>query len=399
MVTVSTTPAAKRQLLSPTAAAFLAFIPTGIVNVLLGPLLPALSTRWAMSDAQAGRLFTVVFLASTLGVLCSGVLIPRLGYRVVLALGLLCMAAGMFVLPLGSLVSGVAAIACYGAGFGIAIPTANLMVAQANPDRKASALNLLNFSWSVGAVACPILVSYFLHIGQISTFLAAVSASLVLVGILIAMTPMAPAASAPPSTPSTQSLLQLLRTPAALALATLFFVYVGTENGVGGWLATYAKRMLDTTSANWVTTPSYFYAMLLVGRLFVPALLKRVAELQVARGGIAIAWIGVALLMTSRSIPAVRVSACLIGLGLAAIYPITIALLSNTFGSDAHRLGSVMFALAGVGAACVPWMVGSLSTALTSLRLGLTVPLAGCAIMLLLYLRKWGTPAQVTTSG
>jgi len=103
--------------------------------------------------------------------------------------------------------------------------------------------------------------------------------------------------------------------------------------------------------------------------------------------------LGIALLMASRSIPGVRVSAWLIGLGLAAIYPITIALLSNTFGSDANRVGSVMFALAGVGAACVPWMVGAVSTAMSSLRLGLTVALVGCAIMLLLYLRKWQTSA------
>jgi len=36
-----------------------------------------------------------------------------------------------------------------------------------------------------------------------------------------------------------------------------------------------------------------------------------------------------------------------IGLGLSAIYPITIALLSYTFGAAATRLGSVMFALPG----------------------------------------------------
>ena len=392
MVTVSTTPAAQQRWLTPTVAAFVAFVPTGIVNVLLGPLLPALSARWAMSDAQAGRLFTVQFLASTVGVFCSGALVPRLGYRIVIALGLVLMAFGVFTLPLGSLILGTVSVACNGAGFGIAIPAANLMIAETNPTRKASALNLLNFAWSVGAVACPLLVLYFLRIERTSTFLVCLGVTMLVVGVVLAAAPR-PRSAAIQSTSalSGQSVVSLLRTPAALALGTLFFVYVGTENGVGGWLATYAKRMLDTTASNWVSTPSYFYAALLIGRLFVPALLKRVAELQVARGGITIALLGVALLMASRSIPAVRVSACLIGLGLAAIYPITIAVLSNTFGSDANRLGSVMFALAGVGAACVPWMVGSLSTALASLRLGLTVPLAGCAIMLLLYLRNWQT--------
>jgi len=394
MATLSTTPETQRRWLTPTAAALVAFVPTGAINVLLGPLLPALSVRWAMSDAQAGRLFTVQFLASTLGVFCSGALVPRFGYRIVIALGLVLMAFGVFTLPLGSLLLGTISVACDGAGFGIAIPAANLMVAETNPTRKASALNHLNFAWSVGAVACPLLVLYFLRIERISTFLVGLAVSILLVGVLVAAAPL-PRLGAIQRTSllSGQSLVSQLQTPAALALGTLFFVYVGTENGVGGWLATYAKRMLDTTASNWVSTPSYFYAALLIGRLFVPALLKRVTELQVARGGIATALLGIALLMASRSIPGVRVSAWLIGLGLAAIYPITIALLSNTFGSDANRVGSVMFALAGVGAACVPWMVGAVSTAMASLRLGLTVALVGCAIMLLLYLRKWQTSA------
>jgi len=394
MATLSTTPETQRRWLTPTAAALVAFVPNGAINVLLGPLLPALSVRWAMSDAQAGRLFTVQFLASTLGVFCSGALVPRFGYRIVIALGLVLMAFGVFTLPLGSLLLGTISVACDGAGFGIAIPAANLMVAETNPTRKASALNHLNFAWSVGAVACPLLVLYFLRIERISTFLVGLAVSILLVGVLVAAAPLPRlAAIQRTSLLSGQSLVSQLQTPAALALGTLFFVYVGTENGVGGWLATYAKRMLDTTASNWVSTPSYFYAALLIGRLFVPALLKRVTELQVARGGIATALLGIALLMASRSIPGVRVSAWLIGLGLAAIYPITIALLSNTFGSDANRVGSVMFALAGVGAACVPWMVGVVSTAMSSLRLGLTVALVGCAIMLLLYLRKWQTSA------
>jgi FHS family glucose/mannose:H+ symporter-like MFS transporter len=395
MAVLSTTPVAPRRVLTPTVAALIAFIPTGMVNVLLGPLLPALSARWAMNDAQAGRLFTVQFLSSTVGVLCSGFLVPRLGYRIVIVLGLVLMAFGVFTLPLGSMLMGTVSISCIGTGFGIAIPAANLLVAETNPTRKASALNLLNFAWSVGAVACPLLVLYFLRNQRIAAFLVILGLSILLVGILLAAAPLPRSAKIEAlAALSTHSLATLLRTRAALALGVLFFVYVGTENGIGGWLATYAKRMADTTASNWVSTPSYFYAALLVGRLFVPALLERIAELQVARGGIAMALSGVALLMASQSVVSVRISACLIGLGLAAVYPITIALLSNIFAADANRLGSVMFALAGCGAACVPWLVGFLSTALLSLRLGLTVPLAGCAIMLLLYLRNWSAVSE-----
>jgi len=91
----------------------------------------------------------------------------------------------------------------------------------------------------------------------------------------------------------------------------------------------------------------------------------------------------------------VLVFATIIGLGLAAIYPITISLLTNCFGPMAARVGSVMFMLASFGAASMPWLVGVLSTEEASLKVGLAVPLAGSALMLALYLRDWNKAVVV----
>ena len=385
----------RRTLLSPTAAAFIVFVPTGIVNVLIGPLLPTLSARWSLNDTQAGYLFTSQFLASTVGVALSGILVPRFGYRAVMVLGLICMALGVATLPMASWSLGIAAVACIGAGFGLTVPTSNLLVAEANPVGKAAALNLLNFAWSVGAVACPFLVAHFQGSGRAMTFLYLLGGAILLVGVLLAVAPLPHSErAASGSLLPTTSLAKLLRMPSAIALGTLFFVYVGTENAVGGWLASYAKRLLDTPAAGWATTPSYFYGALLFGRLFVPVLLRKMPEIQMARAGVALALLGVIDLLASHSMLSVRISAAVIGLGLSAVYPITIALLSHKFGASAARLGSVMFALAGFGAASVPWIVGFVSDQLSSLKLGLTVPLAGCVIMLALYLRDWGLPAS-----
>jgi MFS transporter, FHS family, glucose/mannose:H+ symporter len=397
MASIATTATAqKTPLLTPTSAAFVAFIPTGVVNVVLGPLLPALSARWSLNDAQAGALFTAQFLASTVGVVCSGILVPRFGYRTVLAIGLMLMALGVSTVPLGTWLFGITSISLYGAGFGVTIPAANLLVAEANPQRKAAALNLLNFAWSVGAVACPFLVSYFLRNEKIPLFLILLGGAILLVGALVAAADFPTAVKTQDPTLSSQEpISRLLLRRSAIVLAILFFVYVGTENAIGGWLATYAKRLSDSPGANWVTTPSYFYGALLVGRLFVPLLLRKLHELKTARIGIALGLIGVALLLGSQSVMAARASAGIIGLGLASIYPITIAQFSNRFGCGATKLASVMFALAGVGAACVPWMVGALSAALSSLKLGLTLPLAGCGIMLVIYLRDWTSESEL----
>src|SRR5215469_4833497 len=230
MASLTTNPAAEpRTFLSPNKAAFIAFIPTGVVNVLLGPLLPVLSTRWSLNDAQAGELFTAQFLGSTLGVFCSGMLVPRFGYRAVLALGLILMAFGVSTVPLGVWPLGIASISLYGMGFGLTIPAANLLVADANPGRKATALNLLNFAWSIGAVACPFLVGHFMRIARTSQFLYSLGAAIVLVAGLLAAAPYPrPVVPSQETSRPRQQAFRVLLTPAALALGALFFIYVGT---------------------------------------------------------------------------------------------------------------------------------------------------------------------------
>jgi fucose permease len=381
---------APRSLLTPTAVAHAAFIPTGVVTVLLGPVLPALSARWSLSDAQAGEFFTAQFLASTLGVACSGVLVPRFGYRFVMVLGLLFMAAGVGSLPLGSRLLGLAAVCCFGMGLGLTIPTCNLLVADVNPGSRASALSLLNFSWSVGAVACPSLLEPFQRTGRISGFFYLVAGCVLVVSFLLARVSLPhPSKAQDLSVEPPRPLTQMLRTPSAIALGVLFFVYVGTENAVGGWVASYAKRALEHAGTIWVAAPSFFYGGLLAGRALAPILLRKFSELRLVRGCVATALLGMVTLLAARSMAGVLLSAGVIGFGLAAIYPITISLLSNTFGTGANRLGSVMFMLAGFGASCMPWLVGVTSTLTSSLKFGLTVPLAGCVLMLALYFRSW----------
>ena len=386
----------RASLLRQTAVAHAAFVPTGVVTVLLGPVLPALSARWSLNDAQAGEFFTAQFLASTFGVAFSGFLVPRFGYRFVMVLGLLFMAVGVGSLPLGPRLLGIAAVSCFGVGLGLTIPTCNLLVAEVNPGTRAASLSLLNFSWSLGAVACPFLLAPFQRAGRISGFFYLVAGCVLLVSLLLAWVPLPhPSEAKNLSTEVAPPLSRILRTPSAIALGVLFFVYVGTENAVGGWVASYAKRVTEHTGPLWVFTPSFFYGGLLAGRALAPLPLRRVPELHLVRACVALALLGLVTLLATRSMAGVLLSAALVGLGLAAIYPITISLLSSTFGADASRLGSVMFMLAGFGASCMPWLVGVTSTATSSLKFGLAVPLAGCVFMLALYFRSW-KPVRAT---
>src|SRR5713226_794774 len=121
-------PGAETSALSSPARAVLhvGFVLTGMVTMLLGPILPLLATRWALTDAQAGLLFSAQFLGSLAGAVTSNFLIPRRGFSFSLLVGFGLMAGGIGALGFGSWAFGLIAVFSYGIGLGVTIPTANL---------------------------------------------------------------------------------------------------------------------------------------------------------------------------------------------------------------------------------------------------------------------------------
>ena len=380
-----------------TRAAYASFVPIGIATVLLGPMLPTLSARWSLNYSQAGALFTVQYLASTVAVALSGVLVTRRGFRFAMKSGLLLMSAGVGLLLAGPKIMGIVCIAASGFGMGVAIPAANLLVAEVNPGRRSARLNLLNFCWSVGAVGCPFLVAAAAKSQAIPFFLAGVAAFGLLVAIGIAVMPsrIVEPSVAKDSVQNTAPAIPW-KSSAVLILALLFFLYVGVENGFGGWVASYAKSLGNLTPAMAVMTPSFFYAALMLGRWLAPVLLRLTDEIRLVQAGLLMACAGMAGLVSSHGLLGVTVSASLAGLGLSYVYPITISLLSREFGLASSRVGSLMFTMSNIGGAFMPWMVGASSNHFGSLKAGLAVPLMGCAAMYGLYLREWKAAAVET---
>jgi FHS family glucose/mannose:H+ symporter-like MFS transporter len=379
-----------------TFAAYASFVPIGVATVLLGPMLPVLSARWGLNYSQAGALFTAQYIASTCAVAVSGVVVSWRGFRFTIQAGLFLVAVGLALMLAGTRVLGVLCISTYGAGLGISVPAGNLMVAEMNPDHRSATLNWLNFFWSAGAVACPFLVAAMTRTHQLPLFLGVVAGTALLVAIGIAGIPGTPviSTSAVPLSPKVSQVIERRFRPFVI-LAVLFLVYVGTENSFGGWVATFSKGLRALSPTMSLMTPSFFYASLMVGRWLAPLLLKSIGEITLIRVGLLLACAGSVGLIFSHELTQVVGSACVAGLGLSAVYPITISLLSKEFGAASSRVGSIMFVLSNIGGGLFPWIVGIVSNHSGTVKTGLLVPLVGCVVMLGLYL-PWRTSTADT---
>jgi len=317
----------------------------------------------------------------------SSVLVHRCGYRLTMVFGLGFMALGAGVLAQAHWMVGLVSVCVYGFGLGLTIPTANLLIAKLHPDRQAAALNLLNFSWGIGAVGCPFVVAALQRSQRTSLLLFGMTALLVLVAISLSRIRLPVDAKArSPKTPPLE--MKLWKSHLVLVLGALFFIYVGTESSIGGWVASYARRIDPGSGTFWALTPSFFWGALLLGRALAPVFLRHVQETTLASAGLVLASLGILVLLMANTVALVVAGASVAGFGLASVFPINIALLSQWFGEMSSHVGGMMFALSSLGGATVPWLVGALSSRFGSLRAGLTVPLAGSITMLFLYLKN-----------
>src|SRR5262249_13361134 len=164
----------------------------------------------------------------------------------------------------------------------------------------------------------------------------------------------------------------------------VMFLYVGTENAIAGWVASYAKRLEGPQQSFWALTPSFFWASLMLGRVITPALLRHMPETRLVLAGLAVATTGATILISTKTMMGLFIGATIAGTGLAPIFPTTVAMFTHYFGMASPRISGLMFALGGLGGATIPWMVGFVSTTLGSLRSGLVFPLIGGLTMMVL---------------
>ena len=376
------------------------FVLIGVITTLLGPILPFFSHRWLLNDAQAGFFFTCQYFFSTLGVVLTSVLLPRFGFSKVIAGGFVSFFVGFAFLGLGPWFVSAFLLGIIGLGYGLANPAVNLRATQLPSRNTAAAVTFLNFSWSVGSVLCPFVVGTLLpklHLRGLSLLLGFLSLVLVLLHYSL------PGGRDPAGVVSTTHALEdwlaHLRLPQAMPLLALYFLYVGVEVALGGWVASFEKRMPGMSAITLVIAPSVFYGALLLGRGVAPIVLRCASQIVVSVCGLSLATFGSSIIVVSSTPRSLYTGAAIAGLGLAAQYPIFVPWLAEIFRRDSSWIGALFFGAAGLGGAAIPWLVGITSSTTGSLRAGLFIPLGISLIMIFLVLRARPHSAAVQPTG
>jgi MFS transporter, FHS family, glucose/mannose:H+ symporter len=342
------------------------FALTGVLHAVGGALLPSLAARFRLNDSTSGLLFLLYFAGTSLGaLLCRG------SYARLITIGfiaMVCTCGAVAVCPRSLLAP---AFLLLGISVGVPMSAVTLFVGRAYPARCAPLLTFLNFSWSIGALAAPLIAARVLmHHSYQSAYLLFASASAVaaLACALVLRDPPEPARG-----------LSETRNNTALYLIAVFafaaFLQVGIENTVAAWLPTYALRTAAAGIVFAAASTSFYWAGFLCSRGFSSLLLLRAEPMRVFRVAVAVAFVSALLLVFAPSVSIRNLAMFLLGAALAPTYPLVLA---GFFARSRHTADSrwILFT-AGFGGSVLPWIAGFTSTHTGSLRTGmLTIPAA-----------------------
>lgn len=343
------------------AASCGSFFALGVLTAALGPALPDLAANNASSLAAFGGVFTALFLGSLLTQVIAGPLNDRLGQRPVLLAGLALLALGMLGLVTSrALPLTLACAVVAGLGHGAIDVSTNVLIAEVYAARSAAALNLLNVFYGAGAVAGPAIAGLALRVWG-----TALPALWIGVGLLLVQAPLVPLLAVVPRQPHSGGPglrgMAVYRSPLLWALGALLLLYVGIENGIGGWTPTYLLRTtaLGATAAALAT--SGFWLALTGGRVIGTLLGARLAPNVLLFISLSGALLGGVVLALSTGNATLTIAAVLIlGLCFGPIFPTALSITTATFQRAAGTAASVVVAMGSIGGMVLPWLQGAL---------------------------------------
>ncbi|NLE44551.1 MAG: MFS transporter [Chloroflexi bacterium] len=359
---------------------------------LLSPALPLLASAFGIGLVQQGSLMTAYAVGYLFAVVFGGYLADRWSKERVLTCGLGLIGAGLVLTwAAPNYVSGLAALGVTGGGGGLIEMVVSAIVSDYVPDRRGSALNLLQLAFGLSA-ASPIILTWlvdtegswrlgFVALGGIAWVLGLLSLMLTSRG-----------------TPSEdridlRAVTLLARRPRLWAIAASQAAYVFSEVSLLSWSITFLVSGRGISAARANGALSLFWVALLAGRMLTTILAVRIRLDRLLILMTVAAMAGVVTLVLVADGEAARILVGILGFLYAGIFGTIIAYAGDEFPRYSGTVFGLIMAAGAAGAVIGPWAVGAVAEAVT-LEAALwlvaaTMGLTGVIYMIL------GSPRQI----
>jgi len=353
----------------------------GMMAVLQGGLLPYIREEYNLTYAQSGLLLSSHQIGNLSAVMLVGVLPLFIGKKKsALLLGPFAVIGFLLVTLFGGLAVLVLAYALIGIGRGTMSNTDTNVVSEISTNR-ASALSSLNAFFALGALSAPLLLVFGANIPfgwRAAPY--ALSIIAIVAFVFLARSTM----SNKPTVKTSGGSFAFLKTSNFWLNSGVLFCYLAAEATIVGWFQVFFENtgLLPANIAR--VTPTLLWVMILIGRLSCAAIPQRINKNRILLIFGAVFSISFVVIITTGSTALAIICLVIVGLSMAGMFPLTIAVTDNTASS---AVTGTLMAVAISGAIIMPSIVGLIADAF-SLTAGLNAVIIPLSVMLILLIVK-----------
>jgi FHS family glucose/mannose:H+ symporter-like MFS transporter len=337
----------------------------GITSVFFGAIMPELLSYYHATYTSGGFLILLQSIGFILGVPLAAGCMKRYHYRFILTGAALAVAVaqiGILLLPpyfwLGLF------IILNGIGTSTLETAVASYVMELFVGRRAIYMSRLEVAFGAGAFFMPAIASGLIavHLWRFSPLLVGGFA------LLLACIWQTVSVSLEPSEDEGHMDAQTAEAPVfkgrfpkysiLMLFLLMIFVYVGIEGSLNSFLPSIFAVSLKTSPYLASLSTSVFWIAMLFGRLAIGWIVRRVSYERYLLGSIVIGILFILLLTQFHTIGVSYFLVFGLGLGMSAVYSITMVFANHTFPGMERFVTSAVTAFAGVGGAVFPFLIG-----------------------------------------
>jgi len=343
------------------AAACLGMLLFGIAFLSLGTIMSYLTEQYRISGETLGLLSAVLPAGILTGSLIFGPLVDKYGYKALLIISSLLLAAAFEIIAITNSF-GLVLVAYFLIGFGGGALNGgtNALVSVITTEGKGSNLSFLGVFFGIGAMGMPGLLGLLSKAMSVSNIIASVGFFILLPAFYFLVIKF-------PNPIQQKGIkfsenLKLVKSPAILILlGFVLFFESGLEGITNNWSATFFEK------GKGIDVESSLYALtilnlgLLITRLALGFMLKKIRPFVVQFACLALILVGAILLLTSNSVTVAYIGVALLGIGFAPGFPVVLGYIGELYAEVTGTAFSIAITIALVGNTLLNYLVGSLS--------------------------------------